>query len=202
MKTHTPISKERIVETPIAGLLHDIAHKRAVALRWNTYTMLAFYALLIIVALMRLEGMNIFLVMGLASLGLLALWIISRMRWKKLEKKIFEEELENYHKIIALERHDPIPVTNEQSGDSPLSDRELEVLDRIAEGMINKQIAVALGISTQTVKNHISHILAKLDVDDRTSAVLFAVSKGWINLVSRDDGNGKKLTSRNQNEQN
>ena len=63
---------------------------------------------------------------------------------------------------------------------SPLSDREIEVLERIASGGSNKEIADSLGISTQTVKNHISSILRKLSLNDRTQAVLFALRRGWI----------------------
>lgn len=62
----------------------------------------------------------------------------------------------------------------------PLSDREIEVLERIASGGSNKEIADTLGISTQTVKNHISSILRKLSLNDRTQAVLYALRRGWI----------------------
>jgi two-component system, NarL family, response regulator DegU len=63
---------------------------------------------------------------------------------------------------------------------SPLSEREIEVLDRIASGSSNKEIADNLGISTQTVKNHISSILRKLSLNDRTQAVIYALRRGWI----------------------
>ncbi len=62
----------------------------------------------------------------------------------------------------------------------PPSERELQVLERIAAGGSNKEIADELGISTQTVKNHISSILRKLALSDRTQAVLFALRRGWI----------------------
>ncbi len=67
---------------------------------------------------------------------------------------------------------------------TPLSDREIEVLERIASGGSNKEIADSLGISTQTVKNHISSILRKLSLNDRTQAVLFALRRGWIEAPS------------------
>jgi DNA-binding NarL/FixJ family response regulator len=65
-----------------------------------------------------------------------------------------------------------------------LSDREIEVLERIASGGSNKEIADTLGISTQTVKNHISSILRKLSLNDRTQAVLYALRRGWIEAPS------------------
>ena len=64
----------------------------------------------------------------------------------------------------------------------PLSAREIEVLDYIARGNSNKEIARALKISDQTVKNHIPSILRKLNVNDRTQAVVYALRKGWIKM--------------------
>ncbi|HEX2926238.1 MAG TPA: response regulator transcription factor [Ruminiclostridium sp.] len=55
-----------------------------------------------------------------------------------------------------------------------LTNREVEVLKLIAEGMINKEIAKSLYISEKTVKNHISNIFKKLDVNDRTQAAIYA----------------------------
>ena len=65
---------------------------------------------------------------------------------------------------------------------APLSPREVEILDNIAQGMTNKQVAYALTISEQTVKNHMSSILRKLSVNDRTQAVVYAMRQGWIRL--------------------
>ena len=65
---------------------------------------------------------------------------------------------------------------------APLSPREVEILDNIARGMTNKQVAYALGISEQTVKNHMSSILRKLSVNDRTQAVVYAMKQGWIRI--------------------
>lgn len=66
---------------------------------------------------------------------------------------------------------------------SPLSPRELEVLDLVAAGRTNKEIAQQLDISNQTVKNHVSSILRKLAVNDRTQAVVYAMRRGWIKVV-------------------
>ncbi len=66
---------------------------------------------------------------------------------------------------------------------SPLSLRELEVLELVAAGLTNKEIATQLDISNQTVKNHISSILRKLAVNDRTQAVVYAMRRGWIKVV-------------------
>jgi DNA-binding NarL/FixJ family response regulator len=65
---------------------------------------------------------------------------------------------------------------------APLSPREVEILDNIAQGLTNKQVAYALSISEQTVKNHMSSILRKLSVNDRTQAVVYAMRQGWIRM--------------------
>mgnify|MGYP000088297455 CR=1 FL=1 len=72
----------------------------------------------------------------------------------------------------------------EEEDFSPLSPREVEILGFVAQGLSNKEIASILGISDQTVKNNITSILRKLNVNDRTQAVIYALRHGWIDLVS------------------
>jgi DNA-binding NarL/FixJ family response regulator len=67
---------------------------------------------------------------------------------------------------------------------SPLSLRELQILELVANDWSNKEIASSLEISNQTVKNHISSILRKLAVNDRTQAVVYAIRQGWIKAAS------------------
>lgn len=66
----------------------------------------------------------------------------------------------------------------------PLSHREMEILQFVTEGMSNKEIAVKLNISQQTVKNHMTSILKKLNVEDRTQAAVNAIRRGWVRLNS------------------
>jgi DNA-binding NarL/FixJ family response regulator len=65
---------------------------------------------------------------------------------------------------------------------SPLSPRELEVMQLVARGERNQQIGAELGISEQTVKNHITSVLHKLGVPNRTRAVTYALRQGWLVL--------------------
>jgi DNA-binding NarL/FixJ family response regulator len=62
----------------------------------------------------------------------------------------------------------------------PLTKRESEVLRQLAFGLTNKEIAQALGISYETVKEHVQHILRKVGVSDRTQAAVWAVRKGLV----------------------
>lgn len=64
----------------------------------------------------------------------------------------------------------------------PLSPREMEILRYVTLGSSNQEIAYDLGISHQTVKNHMTSILRKLDVQDRTQAAVYALAHGWVSL--------------------
>ncbi len=66
---------------------------------------------------------------------------------------------------------------------SPLTPREIEILRYIAQGFLNKQIAAELGISEQTIKNHVTSILRKLNANARTEAVVVAIKQGLIKLT-------------------
>jgi DNA-binding NarL/FixJ family response regulator len=65
---------------------------------------------------------------------------------------------------------------------APLTDRELEILRKVSDGLTNAEIGYALGISAQTVKNHVTSILRKLAVNDRTQAVVTALKRGWLSI--------------------
>ncbi len=64
--------------------------------------------------------------------------------------------------------------------EAPLTQRESEVLGQLAFGLTNKEIALALHISYETVKEHVQHILRKIGVSDRTQAAVWAVRKGLV----------------------
>jgi DNA-binding NarL/FixJ family response regulator len=74
----------------------------------------------------------------------------------------------------------------------PLTARELEILRQVAGGLKNRQIAEQLVLTEQTVKNHLSRIMHKLGVPNRTHAVTFAVRQGWLALDDQasDEGDG------------
>ena len=69
----------------------------------------------------------------------------------------------------------------------PLSPREMEILRFVTDGKTNLEIAVALGISHQTVKNHMTSILRKLNVRDRTQAAVYALRRGWVRADNQNE---------------
>lgn len=78
-----------------------------------------------------------------------------------------------------------------QSAFAPLTERELEILRKVSNGLTNAEIGVALGISAQTVKNHVTSILRKLAVNDRTQAVVTALRRGWLSIDEPAPGTGR-----------
>lgn len=80
----------------------------------------------------------------------------------------------------------------------PLSIREVEVLDCVAQGLTNKEIAAKLYLTEQTVKNHITSVLRKLDVNDRVQAVVHAVKHGWMELGPTPVGNSQRAAGGGQ----
>jgi len=63
-----------------------------------------------------------------------------------------------------------------------LTPREQEILQAIGRGLANKDIATAFGITEETVKTHVGHLLAKLDVDSRAQAIVEGIKLGWISV--------------------
>ena len=74
------------------------------------------------------------------------------------------------------------PLLAERLAQRSLTSRELEVLKMVAKGMVNKEIAAVLKIAEVTVKLHVSHVLEKLNVKDRTEAATAALKRGIISL--------------------
>jgi DNA-binding NarL/FixJ family response regulator len=93
-------------------------------------------------------------------------------------KRMTPEQAEQW----MLELYHRYGIDPEEKTLSPLTNREMEILEVIVEGLSNKQIANRLGISQQTVKNHVTSILSKLDLSDRTQAAIHAIRHGWVRL--------------------
>lgn len=85
-------------------------------------------------------------------------------------------------RLMAGVRHREEAGHNAQRAQDVLSRRELEVLQLLAEGASNREISRRLYISEKTVKNHTNSIFRKMDVADRTQAVIQAIRRGWVQV--------------------
>jgi DNA-binding NarL/FixJ family response regulator len=94
-------------------------------------------------------------------------------------------------RVLDQFRNNAIADTALSNAFMPLTDRELEILRKVSDGMTNAEIGYALGISPQTVKNHVTSILRKLAVNDRTQAVVTALRRGWLTI----DSDGESIVS-------
>jgi two-component system, NarL family, response regulator len=103
-----------------------------------------------------------------------------------LTKEVLRKELlQTIRRVHAGGTYLPRPLAAalEAQRDSPaLSKREIEVLELVARGLSNKQIAYTLDINETTAKNHVQHILQKLGAQDRTQAATAAIQRGIIYL--------------------
>jgi two-component system NarL family response regulator len=95
------------------------------------------------------------------------------------------EMLEAIHTVHAGNRYIPRHIASrlaERMMRSNLTTRELEILKMLTKGLTNKQIGHALGISENTVRNHVNSIIEKLEVCDRTEAATTAIQRGIIDV--------------------
>jgi DNA-binding NarL/FixJ family response regulator len=102
-----------------------------------------------------------------------------------LKSLVRKELLETIRAVHGGKRRVPPEIATEIAehvADDALTDRELDVLRRVAEGKSNKLIAAELEISEGTVKTHMKSILPKLDASDRTHAVMIALKRGILDL--------------------
>jgi len=89
--------------------------------------------------------------------------------------KVAEQILQQFHELSREKE--------EANFISPLTPRETEILSHMAQGYLNKQIAMMLNVSEQTIKNHITSILRKLNANARTHAVVIAIKKGLLSIT-------------------
>jgi DNA-binding NarL/FixJ family response regulator len=102
-----------------------------------------------------------------------------------LKSMLRKELIGTIRALAAGQRHIPAEIAAELAehiGDEVLSARELQVLQRVAQGNANKEVATQLLISEDTVKTHMKSILAKLGAHDRTHAVTIALKRGIIDV--------------------
>lgn len=102
-----------------------------------------------------------------------------------LKSSLGEELVDTIRAVYAGKRRIPAQIAAEISqhvADDALTEREIEVLRRVAAGQSNKEIASALGVTESTIKAHLHNILPKLNASDRTHAVTIALNRGIFTL--------------------
>lgn len=100
-----------------------------------------------------------------------------------LKTSLRHELLETIREVHAGRRHLSAAIAQEialHAGDEPLSAREQAVLELVADGLANKEIAWRLGLSEDTVKSHLKNVFGKLGVTDRTKAATIALRRGIL----------------------
>lgn len=99
---------------------------------------------------------------------------------KNMLRKDLPDAIRSVHAGRVSIRSEIAIAIAEHSIDDPLTDREIEVLRRVAGGNANKEVAAQLFISEETVKAHMSRIMSKLAAKDRTHAVMIGIRRGII----------------------
>lgn len=99
-----------------------------------------------------------------------------------LHPKVTHNIVSEYRKLAQLNDGEEQGTPEYEKPLHILTKRECQVLQLLAEGKSNRAIAESLEISEKTVKNHVSNILQKMNVKDRTQAVVTAIKKGWVEM--------------------
>ena len=97
--------------------------------------------------------------------------VLSTVRQLGPQKNNLDHSNRHLHAVAAAQEHDAL---------ASLSERELQVVRLVAEGLSNKEISARLTLSDKTVKNHISHILAKMGLTARTQVAVYAIRAGFV----------------------
>ena len=160
-------------EQTIEELAAERARRQAQSARWDVNIMIFVYAILATLILLRLENVATEIVAPVGASGLFMTWFMGWRRGKNLYRRFYEQELQEFQGLYQTGKAEVVK-------EPPLSPREREVLDHITSGQMNKQIAFQLGVSEQTIKNHVTNILQKLNVDDRTQAAVLAIRQHWV----------------------
>ena len=147
------------------------ARDKANVARWGLNVVVFLFAILITIIILTSQGIGIDVVAPLAILGLATVWLWGWRRERQLYQRFYAEELSGLKQKPSEEAIAFLAL---------LTSKEIEILNYIAQGYFNKQIAIELGLSESTIKTHVTVILSKLDANDRTEAVVIAIKHGLI----------------------
>ena len=154
-------------------LASQVARNKADVARWGVNLVIFLFALMIVIIILNGQGVSIDYIALTAISGLSLAWVVSWRKGKRLFRNYYAQELLDLQERSTSEVKPP---------DLFISEREKQILSFVAQGQANKLIAADLGISEQTVKNHVTSILRRLHAKDRTEAVVIAIKQGLITL--------------------
>lgn len=154
-------------------LAKQMAGSKANVAKWGLNIVVLLFAVLITIVILISLGIGTDIVALLAVLGLAAVWFIGQRQGRRLYQRFYADELSG----LQQKPSEKAAAMAEQ-----LTPREIQILNFVAQGYANKQIAVELGISKNTVKNFVSNVLAKLNANDRTEAAVIAIKHGLVSL--------------------
>ncbi len=154
-------------------LASERAGEKVRTAKWDLFVLVFAYATLTAVLILSTRGVELEVVAIVAIFGLSMVWFVGWLRGKRLFRRLYDEELRQLEAFSSVKKA-------EATVPSILTPRETEILAYIARGYMNKQVAHELGLSEHTIKNHLSSIMRKLEVNDRTQAVVLAIQSGWI----------------------
>ncbi|MFC1927977.1 response regulator transcription factor [Chloroflexota bacterium] len=154
-------------------LASKAARNKTNVAQWSINIAVFLFGLLIIIIILVSLGVDTIIVAALAILGLVAVWFVGWKRGKQLYQHFFIDEMAHLQQE---------PSEEAVASVAQLTHREIEILHFAAKGYANKRIADKLGISENTVKYYFSNILTKLNANDRTEAVVIAMTNGVIHI--------------------
>ena len=167
----------------------QIAKEQVSSGMWNMQIVIFAYAISIATMIMAFRGVRIEIIAVCSIVGLSVIWIWGRLRYKKLYKRLYQNEIRHLQELANTGSFTTSEEINNPAVEnakvlrmvkSPLTLRQREILSHIAAGRSNKQIAVKLNLSERTIKNQLGYIYKKLNVENRTQAILVSIRNGWI----------------------
>ncbi len=157
----------------VERLATQIARNKADVAKWSLNLVIFLFAILAAIIILTGQGFGIGVVAPLAILGLAVAWLVGWRKGRQLYHYFYVQELSDL-------REKPGKVA--AASEVLISSREKQILTCVAQGQANKRIAAELGISEQTVKNHVTSVLRRLHAKDRTEAVVIAIKQNLISI--------------------
>jgi DNA-binding CsgD family transcriptional regulator len=187
----------------IRKMIEQAAKERGLSMRLNAGLIILAYFLINSIIFLVMFHSNILSILFLSIAGLAALIFLSYYRERMLNKRQNEFMTMALISLNSPENEDS-GLEKQNTSKIPLTARELEILSFVAIGGTDKLVAARLGLSESTVKNHLRSVYTKLEVNDRTSAVLLALRFGWLKIPAEGQMNisSYNITKTNKNKLN